>query len=48
MREFRCRLVLETTQEAEDEAEARRIALLEFAHYLVDEEVEDEQVVVSP
>lgn len=47
MREFRCRLVLETTQEAKDEAEARRIAVSEFTHYLVDERVEDEQVVVS-
>ncbi len=46
MKEFRCRLVLETTQEAEDEAEARRIAVSEFAHYLLDERVEDEQVVV--
>ncbi len=31
MREFRCRLVLETTQEAKDEAEAGRIAVSEFA-----------------
>ncbi len=46
MREFRCRLVLETTQEAEDEEEARRFAVSEFAHYLVEEGVEDEQVVV--
>ncbi len=41
MREFRRRLVLETTQEAKDEAEARRIAVSEFAYYLVDEGVED-------
>ncbi len=47
LREFRCRLVHETTQEAKDEAEARRIAVSKFVHYLVDEGVEDEQIVVS-
>src|SRR3989442_6254903 len=46
MREFRCRLILETSFEAGDEEEARRTAISEFAHYLVDEGVEDEEVVV--
>ncbi len=46
MREFRCRLFLETTLEAGDEEEAMMNAISELNHCPVDEGVEDEQIVV--